>query len=69
MVSRPGFGSWYPTHRHRNGNRYMLVWKGDAFIENGMVPAVIYAEESGRIWIRPEAEFFDGRFTPIKYIK
>jgi len=30
-------------------------------------PAVIYDDETGNVWIRPAAEFDDGRFTPREY--
>ena len=38
-----------------------------AVIEKGLVPAVFYTDwdHAGPLWIRPCAEFFDGRFEML----
>lgn len=28
-------------------------------------PVIVYRGEDDRVWTRPEAEFFDGRFSPL----
>ena len=53
--------SWQPTHRHRKGGEYRVVRRGR--LEWNLEPAVIYESKDGTTWIRPEAEFEDGRFT------
>lgn len=57
------FSSWRATHRHRKGGLYRIIAHG--LIESDKTPAVIYEAEDGTTWVRPKAEFFDGRFTPI----
>ena len=53
-----------PTHRHvRTGGLYTVLHRGA--IEADLKPAVIYRGENGRVWVRPAAEFDDGRFEPL----
>jgi hypothetical protein len=50
----------------KTGNTYQVVMT--ATIEATMVPAVVYAaRHDGKVsrWIRPLAEFCDGRFEPV----
>jgi hypothetical protein len=54
-----------PVYLHGKSNqRYELVAFG--FIEESMMPVVIYQSQStGIVWVRPQNEFFDGRFGLI----
>lgn len=54
------------THyRHvKTGGIYRIV--GYAYIEADKTPTVIYEGAMGIWWVRPEAEFFDGRFVPCE---
>lgn len=54
---------WRPTHRHRNGGFYRKI--GEGFIEATMTEATIYESVDRRIWVRPTAQFNDGRFAPL----
>lgn len=51
--------------RHRNGGQYVV--DGIAITEGTLAPAVIYRPLDGNQppWVRPAAEFFDGRFARI----
>jgi hypothetical protein len=63
----PSTGTGEPAHRYRHvksGGTYKVVAHGK--LEWSLAPVVIYeAEKDGTIWVRPEAEFFDGRFERI----
>ena len=61
VLSSPPF--WQPTHRHRKGGEYRVVRRGR--LEWNLEPVVIYESKDGTTWIRPEAEFNDGRFTVL----
>ena len=53
-----------PTHRHRKGGLYRLIARGR--IEATLEPCAIYeGVGTGLVWVRPEAEFEDGRFTRL----
>jgi hypothetical protein len=53
-----------PTHRHKKGGLYRLIARGR--IEATLEPCAIYeGAGTGLVWVRPEAEFEDGRFTPL----
>lgn len=53
-----------PTHRHlKSGGLYKILYL--AKIEADLTPAVVYMGEDGSVWVRPEDEFFDGRFQKI----
>jgi len=53
-----------PTHRHRKGGLYRLIARGR--IEATLEPCAIYESvKDDLVWVRPEAEFEDGRFTPL----
>ncbi len=54
-------------YRHKKrGSTYKILHEG-AVIEATEEKAVVYqCLESGIIWIRPETEFFDGRFERIE---
>lgn len=47
----------------KTGGQYIVL--GHGFIESGRVDAVIYQSlaEDETVWVRPEAEFYDGRFV------
>lgn len=54
---------WAPTHLHRKGGFYRLI--GEAIWEPDRSAVVIYDDAAGRVWVRPKAEFEDGRFSAI----
>lgn len=47
----------------KTGGLYTIVRA--AKIEADLTPAIVYEDRSGNVWVRPEAEFMDGRFEPI----
>ncbi len=50
--------------RHRKGGTYEVI--SNARIEATLEAAVIYRDEvTGMTWVRPLAEFIDGRFTKL----
>jgi hypothetical protein len=52
------------THRHRKGGLYRLLARGR--IEATLEPCAIYQSVTDDlVWVRPEAEFEDGRFTRL----
>jgi len=56
--------------RHKKtGGEYRVIdgaVNKNVFIEATGEPAVIYQSlKDHKIWVRPRAEFFDGRFEPI----
>lgn len=53
---------WKPTHRHRKGGRYRVLARGK--MEADLRTVVVYDDPEGNVWVRPESEFDDGRFTP-----
>lgn len=55
--------AFVPTHRHRKGGLYRVVARGR--LERDLAPVVIYASPEGLVWVRPAAEFDDGRFAPL----
>lgn len=58
---------WRPTHRHvKRGTDYQVI--GTASLQAGepvgeAASLVVYRDENGRLWVRPEVEFDDGRFA------
>lgn len=38
-------------------------------IEKDLTPCVIYVAEDNTVWVRPTAEFLDGRFVEIDDVK
>lgn len=60
-------GSEPPTHRHYKGGLYRKLMEG--LREHDLVPVTIYrAQKDGTVWVRPTAEFEDGRFASIEGI-
>ena len=52
-------------YRHRKtGGVYRLIARG--CMESDLAPVTIYAAADGTVWVRPTAEFNDGRFVPIE---
>lgn len=50
--------------RHRNGGDYVVI--AVARIEADLSPVVVYQSDRGAdVWVRPLAEFEDGRFTQL----
>lgn len=56
---------WKPTHRHKKtGGLYRIIAKGR--LEIDLTPVVIYqALATHEYWVRPTAEFDDGRFDKL----
>ena len=54
---------WAATHRHRKGGLYRLLCYGTN--EADRTAVAIYDDVSGTVWVRPAAEFADGRFEPL----
>jgi hypothetical protein len=55
--------------RHlKSGGTYRLVCYAN--MESDCAPAAVYEseDETGRVWVRPYAEFFDGRFEEIESV-
>ena len=52
-----------PTHRHAKGGLYRVL--GEGIWETDRTIAVIYQDADGTVWMRPKAEFDDGRFSKI----
>jgi hypothetical protein len=54
-----------PTYQHvKTGGLYEIVCEGS--IESDHAPQVVYRSlDTGKVWIRPRAEFFDGRFKEL----
>lgn len=52
-------------YRHiKTGDEYLVLH--EAINEADMAPVVIYQSLlNDEIWVRPKAEFFDGRFEPM----
>jgi len=57
-------GGWEPTHQHRKGGLYRVIARGK--LEADLSPVVVYEAKDGTTWVRPEAEFDDGRFTDLR---
>lgn len=55
---------WAPTHRHRKGGLYRVL--GQGVLEADRSAVVLYDDLEGTIWVRPLAEFEDGRFEPLE---
>lgn len=57
-------------YRHKKrGTQYMVMGKATLQIEgpHDMAECVIYQSmDDGRVWVRPAAEFFDGRFERVE---
>lgn len=49
--------------RHRrSGGLYLELHRG--LLEADLTPVVVYLDADGRVWVRPAAQFDDGRFEP-----
>ena len=59
-VDFPDTGPWMHV---KSGRHYVVLHP--VMIESGLVPAVAYSAlgGDGLIWVRPVAEFLDGRFV------
>ena len=50
----------------KTGCHYLLI--GKAKLEWNLNPVIVYKSlENDKLWVRPEKEFFDGRFIEVKY--
>lgn len=50
--------------KHRKGGEYVIV--GTGWVEADMSLVVVYRKvDDSALWVRPMAEFIDGRFTKI----
>ena len=56
--------AWIATHRHRKGGLYRVLTRG--ILEADESPVVIYDDAGGTVWVRPAAEFDDGRFEALE---
>ncbi len=54
---------WRATHQHKKGGLYRVIAEG--LVEADRSDVVIYDDAQGQVWVRPAAEFWDGRFTAI----
>ena len=54
---------WAATHQHHKGGLYRLLNKGVYEPDRSLI--AIYDDADGTVWVRPWAEFHDGRFTLI----
>ena len=62
---RPAHRLQSTAWRHvKTGKVYWIVRIGK--IESDLTEAVIYEDSHGEVWVRPEVEFMDGRFVPIR---
>jgi len=62
LTAAPREGSLW-VHQ-KTGGAYRVI--GEGWIEATETEAIIYqAQPDGRVWIRPKAEFYDGRFRRI----
>lgn len=53
-----------PTHRHlKTGGLYRII--GEARIEADLSPVTVYVSAKSEMWVRPTAEFNDGRFERL----
>jgi len=53
-----------PTHRHvKTGGLYRII--GEGRIEADLSPVTAYVSQKGEMWVRPTAEFNDGRFERL----
>jgi len=53
-----------PTHRHTKGGLYCMIARG--YIEETLEPCIVYRDfREGYVWVRPEDNFMDGRFTAL----
>jgi len=56
--------TWRATHLHvKSGRLYRVITRGE--IEADLTACVVYDDAAGRVWVRPAAEFDDGRFTVV----
>jgi hypothetical protein len=55
-----------PTHRHvKTGGLYRVI--GEGRIEADLAAVTVYVSEKGEMWVRPTAEFNDGRFEDLHF--
>lgn len=71
LSSQDSADGWRPTHRHKKrGTTYRAVSDADVQASEPIRegdPVVVYQGEDGRYWVRPRAEFHDGRFELLDY--
>lgn len=80
LSAEPAQGEqWQPTHRHvKRGTEYQLIGTGKMQAENwatysdengyenaDMQEVAIYRGDDSKLWVRPIAEFNDGRFVDL----
>lgn len=62
----PGPATPGSVWRHRKTQGLYEVVLSNALIEASKTPAVVYrARSDGQVWVRPVAEFMDGRFEQV----
>jgi len=62
-------GDWKPTHQHLK-RRSLYRFVGKATLQTSlslrdMDAMVVYQAEDGSFWVRPDVEFYDGRFLAL----
>ena len=55
--------AWTATHMHKKGGAYRKLY--DGILETDRSAVVIYDDADGQVWVRPYAEFYDGRFSVV----
>lgn len=65
----PYESAWKPTHQHLK-RRSLYRFIGNATLQasislRDMDAMVVYQAEDGSLWVRPDVEFFDGRFLTL----
>lgn len=59
-------------YQHYKGGVYELI--GEAMLESDLTPMIVYRSVDGRLWVRPQAVFFESveidggwapRFAPL----
>ncbi|MCY4336670.1 MAG: DUF1653 domain-containing protein [Litoreibacter sp.] len=63
QVANVPSNGWFATHAHRKGGRYRVIMH--AVLEADRSEVVVYDDAEGCVWVRPVAEFYDGRFAAL----
>lgn len=59
--------AFIPTHLHlKSGGLYRVITRGHMEADYPATAVVVYGDTEGRVFVRPAAEFDDGRFEPVK---
>ncbi len=59
------YKDWKPTHRHvKTGGIYQVLQR-NVIAEATNTLVVVYEGVDGRVWVRDQTEFYDGRFVDL----